>query len=138
MRTILIVDDEIKSRELLSQLLRCSGWDVITANDGRDALEKIKISRPHVIVLDMTMPEMDGFEVTRSLKSNPEYQTIPIVAATGLSSEADRRRCLAAGCDDYVAKPFTVQQLQQRLVSLLQMLCPTGYSKRQGKPESPS
>ena len=121
MRTILIVDDEMKSRELLSRVLGGSGWDVITANNGRDALEKIKISRPHVIVLDMTMPEMDGFEVARSLKSNPEYRTIPILAATGLCSWGDRQRCLAAGCDDYVAKPFTVQQLQQHLVSLLQI-----------------
>jgi CheY-like chemotaxis protein len=122
MRTILIVDDEMKSRELLSRVLGGSGWDVITANNGRDALEKIKISRPHVIVLDMTMPEMDGFEVARSLKTNPEYQTIPIIAATGLCGRGDRERCLAAGCDDYVAKPFTVQQLQQRLVSLLHVL----------------
>ena len=122
MRTILIVDDELKSRELLRRVLGGSGWDVITANNGRDALEKIKISRPHAIVLDMTMPEMDGFEVARTLKSNPEYRTIPILAATGLCSWGDRQRCLAAGCDDYVAKPFTVQQLQQHLVSLLQML----------------
>jgi len=121
MRTILIVDDELKSREFLSRVLGGSGWDVITANNGRDALEKIKISRPHAIVLDMTMPEMDGFEVARSLKSNPEYRTIPILAATGLCSWGDRQRCLAAGCDDYVAKPFTVQQLQQHLVSLLQI-----------------
>lgn len=121
MRTILIVDDEMKSRELLTRVLGGSGWEVITANNGRDALEKIKISRPHVIVLDMTMPEMDGFEVARSLKSNPEYRTIPILAATGLCGWRDRQRCLAAGCDDYVAKPFTVQQLQQHLVSLLQI-----------------
>jgi two-component system cell cycle response regulator DivK len=121
MRTILIVDDEMKSRELLSRVLVGSGWDVITANNGRDALEKIKVCRPHIIVLDMTMPEMDGFEVARSLKSNPEYRTIPILAATGLCSWGDRQRCLAAGCDDYVAKPFTVQQLQQHLVSLLQI-----------------
>jgi CheY-like chemotaxis protein len=121
MQTILIVDDEMKSRELLSRVLVGSGWDVITANNGRDALEKIKVCRPHIIVLDMTMPEMDGFEVARSLKSNPEYRTIPILAATGLCSWGDRQRCLAAGCDDYVAKPFTVQQLQQHLVSLLQI-----------------
>jgi CheY-like chemotaxis protein len=119
MRTILVVDDEMKSRELLGQVLRGSGWDVITANNGRDALEKIKISRPHAIVLDMTMPEMNGFEVARSLKSNPEYQTIPILAATGLCSWGDRQRCLAAGCDDYVAKPFTAGELQRHLASLL-------------------
>jgi len=118
-RIIMIVDDEIQSRELLGRLLRCSGWDVMTASNGRDALEKIKVSPPHAIVLDMTMPEMDGFEVARSLKSDPEYQKIPILAATALCSHGDRQRCLAAGCDDYVAKPFTVQQLQQRLVALL-------------------
>jgi two-component system cell cycle response regulator DivK len=72
----------------------------------------------------MIRPEVDGFQVARSLKSHPDYQSIPIVAATSLSSRADRERCLAAGCDDYVAKPFTLQQLQQRLASLLRTASP--------------
>lgn len=118
-RTILIVDDETQNRELLGRHFRGSGWEVMTATDGRDALRQIKGNRPHVIVLDMNMPEMDGFEVARALKNSPEFQTIPILAATGLSDRRVRERCLAAGCDDYVAKPFTVEQLQQRLLSLL-------------------
>lgn len=122
MGTVLVVDDEVEIRERLKDLLECSGWGVITACNGRDALEKIKVSRPHAIVLDMTMPEVDGFEVARALKRDPEFQAIPILAATGLRSRGDRERCLAAGCDDYVAKPFTLLQLQQRLLSLVRMI----------------
>ena len=119
-RTVLIVDDESQSRELLGRHFRGSGWEVMTAIDGRDALRQIKGIRPHIIVLDMNMPEMDGFEVARALKNSPEFQAIPILAATGLSDRGVRERCLAAGCDDYVAKPFTVEQLQKRLLALLQ------------------
>jgi len=64
------------------------------------------------------MPEMDGFQVARSVKQNPDYKDIRIVAATTLYSRADRDRCLAAGCDDYVAKPFTLQELQRHLTHL--------------------
>lgn len=116
---ILIVDNEAQILARLSHLLTASGWNVITAINGKDALEKVKTSRPDAIVLDMIMPEMDGFQVARSLKSHPDYRSIPIVAATSLSTRADRERCLAAGCDDYVAKPFTMKELQQRLNSLL-------------------
>jgi CheY-like chemotaxis protein len=108
---ILIVDDEMEILGRLSALLRSSGWNVITANNGQEALESVKTSRPEAIVLDMVMPEMDGFQVARTLKSNPEFQNIPILAATSLCGRGDRERCLAAGCDDYVAKPFTLQQL---------------------------
>jgi CheY-like chemotaxis protein len=121
---ILIVDDETENLGRLSALLRSSGWDVITAANGQDALESVKTSRPEAIVLDMIMPEMDGFQVARRLKSNPEFQNIPILAATGLCGRGNRERCLAAGCDDYVAKPFTLQQLQQRLASLLRTASP--------------
>ena len=119
-RKILVVDNEAQILEHLSRLLTASGWRVTTAINGKDALEKVKTSRPDAIVLDMIMPEMDGFQVARSLKSDPDYRNIPIVAATSLSSRADRERCLAAGCDDYVAKPFTMQQLQHQLKTLLQ------------------
>ena len=88
-------------------------------SDGKDALESVKTSRPDAIVLDMLMPVMDGFQVVQSLKSHPDYQTIPILAATSLFSRKDRERCLAAGCDDYVAKPFTIKQLQERLAVLV-------------------
>jgi CheY-like chemotaxis protein len=89
---------------------------VITATNGQEALEKVVSAKPDAIVLDMVMPEMDGFEVARTLKSQVDYRDIPIVAATSLWSRGDRERCLAAGCDDYVAKPFTLQQLEQLLI----------------------
>jgi two-component system cell cycle response regulator DivK len=117
-RTILIVDDHPEIRERLRVMLQAVGWDVKTACNGRDALESVHTARPHAIVLDMVMPGMDGFEVARSLKSDPDYRHIPILAATGLASRADRERCLAAGCDAYMAKPFTIEQLQQRLSML--------------------
>jgi CheY-like chemotaxis protein len=115
-RKILIVDDEVEILERLSHLLTGSGWNVITAPPGREALKQVRSGKPDAIVLDMIMPEMDGFEVARALKSDPIYRTIPILAATTLYGRGDRERCLAAGCDDYVAKPFTVEQLEQRLM----------------------
>jgi CheY-like chemotaxis protein len=113
---ILIVDDEVEILERLSHLLRDSGWNVITATNGLEALKKVRSGRPDAIVLDMIMPEMDGFEVARTLKRHPSYRTIPILGATSLWGRGDRERCLAAGCDDYVAKPFTLQQLEQLLL----------------------
>ena len=119
-RKILIVDDERQNLELLCATLQSVGWDVVTASNGREALESVKSNRPDAIVLDMVMPVMDGFELARSLKSDPDYSGIPIIAATSLLTRADRKRCLAAGCDDYVAKPFTVGQLHQRLQCLME------------------
>jgi FlaA1/EpsC-like NDP-sugar epimerase/ActR/RegA family two-component response regulator len=116
---ILVVDDETEILDRMCYLLRASGWNVSSATNGKDALESVKTSRPDAIVLDMLMPVMDGFQVVQSLKSHPDYQTIPILAATSLFSRKDRERCLAAGCDDYVAKPFTIKQLQERLAVLV-------------------
>lgn len=118
-RQILIVDDESQNIKLLQKLLSSLGWDVLTASNGREALETIQSTKPRVIVLDMVMPQIDGFQVARSLKSHPDYCSIPILAATSLSSRTDRDRCFAAGCDDYLAKPFTAEQLEQRLNALL-------------------
>ena len=124
-KKVLIVDNEEQIAERLSRLLGAFGWRVVTAFNGKDALKKVKKYRPDAIVLDMIMPEMDGFQVARSLKSHPKYRRIPIVAATSLSRPVDRVRCLAAGCDDYVRKPFTVEQLQRRLLCLLQAHLPS-------------
>lgn len=116
---ILIVDDEAQNLQLLQGLLLSRGWEVVTARDGSEALESVQSSNPRVIVLDMMMPKVDGFQVARSLKSDPNYCRIPILAATSLSSRSDRERCIAAGCDDYLAKPFTVEQLDRCLGALL-------------------
>jgi CheY-like chemotaxis protein len=119
--SLLLVDDHEENLLALEVTLELPGVTLVKASSGAEALRCVLRGSFAAILLDVSMPEMDGFEVARSLKSNPEYRTIPILAATGLCSWGDRQRCLAAGCDDYVAKPFTVQQLQQHLVSLLQI-----------------
>jgi len=96
-QNILIVDDQEESLEILGDQLRAAGWQVMLATNGKDALEKVETYRPRVIVLDMVMPEMDGFQVATLVKKNPNYQNIHVVAATSLCSPGDRERCLAAG-----------------------------------------
>jgi CheY-like chemotaxis protein len=127
---ILLVDDHRENLEFLSGHLKSLGWDVSLASNGREALEKVRTSKPNIIVLDMIMPEMDGFALARFLKDHADYRDIPILAATALSKPGDRDRCLAAGCNDYVAKPFTSQDLEKRLSSLLPAHNGSFYSEK--------
>ena len=115
---LLVVDDHKDSLELLKTQLKYLGWEVIPASNGREALEKVKSIQPALVVLDMQMPEIDGFQVARVLKSDPTWQRIPILAATALAMPGDRERCLEAGCDDYLAKPFTHRELQEHITRL--------------------
>ena len=126
---VLLVDDHKENLELLARHLKSLGWEVSLASNGREALEKVRTSKPNIIVLDMIMPEMNGFELARSLKDDPNYRDIPILAATALSRPGDRERCLAAGCNDYVVKPFTSQDLEEHLSSLLSIGNPAQYSE---------
>ncbi|MGH7830792.1 MAG: response regulator, partial [Candidatus Binatia bacterium] len=116
---ILLVDDHKESLEWLGDHLKSLGWDVIAANGGREALEKVRRTKPNLILLDMEMPEINGFEVARSLREDPDYRDIPILAVTALSRRYDRERCLAAGCNDFLSKPFTPQALQRHLANFL-------------------
>ena len=116
---ILVVEDDRDSLELLKIQLKFLGWEVVPANSGREALEKVRMDRPNLVVLDMLMPEIDGFQVARMLKSDPDWKRIPILAATALAMPGDRERCLAAGCDDYLSKPFTHRELKEHLTRLL-------------------
>ena len=116
---ILVVDDHRDSLELLKIQLTFLGWEVVPANSGREALEKVRMNQPNLVVLDMLMPEIDGFQVARVLKSDPDWKRIPILAATALAMPGDRERCLAAGCDDYLSKPFTHRELKEHLTRLL-------------------
>ncbi len=116
---ILVVDDHRDSLELLKTQLKLFGWEVVPASNGREALEKVRMNRPNLVVLDMLMPEIDGFQVARVLKGDPDLRRIPILAATALAMPGDRERCLAAGCDDYLSKPFTHRELKEHLTRLL-------------------
>ncbi len=133
---ILIVDDHREILEFLTIHLKSLGWEVTPASNGKEALEKVKVIRPDLIILDMQMPEINGFEVVRSLKNNPNYRDIPILAATALAMPGDRERCLQAGCDDYIAKPFTEQNLKEHVTTLLSTMSLPASAKSTGSAES--
>jgi CheY-like chemotaxis protein len=116
---ILVVDDHREFLEILSVQLRTFGWDLTLASSAREAFQKLKEVQPNVILLDLRMPVMDGVQTARALKSRPEYNNIPILAFSACGLRSERQRCLEAGCDDYLSKPFTLSDLKERVVRLL-------------------
>ena len=117
-KKVLVVDDYGDLLELLGTVLTSLGWDPILANSGRDALSKLGYGVPSVILLDIRMAEMNGFELAGILKKHPVYSNIPILAASAYPALLVRERCLAAGCDDFIAKPFAIPALGTRLTDL--------------------
>ncbi|MBI4527480.1 MAG: response regulator [Deltaproteobacteria bacterium] len=115
MKKVLVVEDHADMRELLVWQMELMGFLGIPAAQGQEGLEKAVQEKPSLILLDIMMPGMDGREVTRQLRSNPETRNIPIVAATALFREADLKSCIEAGCNDYIVKPFTFQELQGKI-----------------------
>src|SRR5438876_786656 len=103
--TILVVDDEPANRELMVALLEPQGYAVLTAEDGQEALDLFANHPPDLVLLDVMMPRLDGVEVCRRLKNNPETRLTPVVLVTALSALDDRVRGLEAGADDFLAKP---------------------------------
>ena len=117
-RKVLVVDDYGDLLELLGKILTLLGWQPILANSGQDALSKLQHGLPSVVLLDMRMSHMSGFELAGILKSHPVYGKIPILAASAYPGFLVRKRCLAAGCDDFIAKPFAIPALATRLTDL--------------------
>ncbi len=119
---ILVVDDSRIVRAMVSDVLRAEGYRVREASDGREALARIQESRPDLVLLDVMMPEMDGYEVCRALRRNErEEEYIPILMLTAKGDVEDLARGLAAGADDYIAKPFDNLELLARVKSLLRI-----------------
>lgn len=113
---LLVVDDNVAAAKMLSKLIQKLGkHDVVAAHDGRSALESAGAYRPDVILLDIGLPRMDGYEVARRLRQRPEFERTLIVALTGYGAEEDRRRSLQAGCDDHLVKPPGIETLRQVL-----------------------
>jgi CheY-like chemotaxis protein len=108
---ILVVEDEALSRHALCQLLHRSGFFSAGASDGAQALEMIKIFKPQAIIMDLRMPNIDGFEATRRLKSDQTTSAIPVFALTGSTDPDDRQHALAAGVDTFLTKPINLDQL---------------------------
>jgi len=118
---ILVVDDESGNLRLLEALLSRSGYEVILANDGEEALAKVKETKPKVILLDTHLPKIDGFEVARRLKEDEATKTIPVVMMTAQTEVEDRLKALEAGADDFLTKPVDEVELWARVNSLLKV-----------------
>jgi putative two-component system response regulator len=120
-RKILVVDDEERNLRLMEALLVPLGHTVIIAKNGEDAIRKVEADEPDLILLDVTMPGMDGFQVAQRLKTNATSSIIPIVMVTALKEVADRVKALEAGADDFLTKPVDKTELRARVMSLLKV-----------------
>jgi two-component system alkaline phosphatase synthesis response regulator PhoP len=118
-KTILVVDDEQDIRDLLAYNLKQEGFSVLLSPNGRDALGQIAQSKPDLVILDIMMPELDGFETCREIRSNPDTRHLPVIFLTARSAEIDQILSLELGADDYVQKPVSPRVLVARVKSLL-------------------
>jgi two-component system, cell cycle response regulator DivK len=119
MAKILIVDDNADVREVLQCQLKMLGYLVISAENGSVAIEKAIAEQPDLIMMDIMMPEMDGWQASRAVRANPDTKDIPILAATAMCRRADLNACLEAGCNGYIVKPFTMIELAQKVRELI-------------------
>jgi len=120
-RPILVIDDEPANRALLKELLSAEGYAVAGAPDGRSALEEFPRLQPDLVLLDVLMPDLDGLEVCRRLKSNPDTRLTPVLLVTSLTDAKDRLRGIEAGADGFISKPVDVNELLPRVRSLLSL-----------------
>jgi CheY-like chemotaxis protein len=119
MAKLLLVEDNEMIREMLSERLARKGFQVFLAVDGAQGIEAARSERPDLILLDMSLPVIDGWQVAKQLKAAAETQAIPIIALTAHAIAGDREKTLAAGCDDYTTKPVDFPQLLTKIQMLL-------------------
>jgi len=119
---ILVVDDEQTVRDFLQKALENAGYDVITASDGREALDKVSQFDVSLVLLDIVMPGLDGYEVLEHMR---QYEDIPVIMLTGIGGETTKIDTLAIGADDYITKPFSVEELLARIQAKLRRTKPT-------------
>ena len=116
---ILVVDDNPVNLKLVRVLLENAGYQVSTAGDAEEALALLTSARPHLILMDLQLPGMDGLELTRNLKGNPETRDVIILALTAYAMKGDEQKALAAGCDGYIQKPIDTRTLPDRVAEAL-------------------
>ena len=110
-KRILVVEDQPDNRRILRDLLANAGYELIEAESGEEALKAVETQRPDLILMDIQLPIMDGYEATRRIRLNPELKSIPIIAVTSYALAGDEAKALAAGCSAYVTKPFSPRAL---------------------------
>jgi CheY-like chemotaxis protein len=119
MAKILLVEDNELNRDMLSRRLARRGFEVIVATDGRQAVDAALRERPDLVLMDMSLPVLDGWAATRELKANAQTSTIPVLALTAHAMEGARKSALEAGCDDYDSKPIELERLLGKIERLL-------------------
>ncbi len=111
-KTILVVDDSTTVRKFASISLTMQGFQIVTADDGMDALEKLPMQNIDLVITDLNMPNMDGFEFIKSLRENPQYKELPIIILSSLSDEVNKAKGRELGVHAYLVKPFSLERIQ--------------------------
>jgi len=119
MPKILLVEDNEMNRDMLSRRLQRRGYEVVTAIDGETGLAMTRTETPALVLMDMSLPGVDGWEATRQLKADPATRAIPVIALTAHAMAGDREKALAAGCDDFDIKPIDLDRLLGKIEALL-------------------
>ncbi|HUS23214.1 MAG TPA: response regulator [Aeromicrobium sp.] len=119
MAKILLVEDNEMNRDMLSRRLERRGYEIVIAIDGQQGVDLAKSVSPDLILMDMSLPVIDGWEATRQLKALPQFKMIPIIALTAHAMSGDREKALEAGCDDYDTKPIELPRLLGKIEALI-------------------
>lgn len=119
MPRILLVEDNEMNRDMLSRRLERRGFEVVIAVDGGEGVEKAQTTHPDLILMDMSLPVIDGWEATRRIKAQEDLKAIPVIALTAHAMAGDREKAIEAGCDDYDTKPIELPRLLEKIETLL-------------------
>jgi two-component system, cell cycle response regulator DivK len=118
-KRVLLVEDEPKNLRLARDVLQARGYTTLEATNGAQGIELARKHKPHLILMDIQMPVMDGLVATRILKKNAETQDIPVIALTAYAMKGDKEKALEAGCDDYITKPIHISEFLKRVKACL-------------------
>ena len=118
-KRILVIEDQEDNRQIVRDLVTASGYELIEATTGEEGIEAAARERPDLILMDIQLPGIDGYEVTRRIKANPQLRQIPVIAVTSYALSGDDKKAFAAGCDGYVTKPYSPRLLLAKIKEYL-------------------
>ena len=118
-KRVLVVEDQEDLRGILRDLLTSSGYEMLEAADGQAGVDKARAEKPDLILMDIQMPVMDGYDATRQIKADPDLKSTPIVAVSSFAMKGDEEKARASGCDHYVTKPYSPMQLLRTIRGLI-------------------
>ena len=118
-KSILIVEDNQTNAQLLKDVLVIKGYEVFIVTNGDDALASMEASKPDLVLMDVQLPGMDGYEVTRKMRDNPETKELPVIAVTAYALKGDKEKAMDAGCDGYMSKPINTRELPKMVENLI-------------------